>query len=127
MSNHSVLNDLGITNPEQIDRYSLQTIGNVDVLRVVYRRQKGSFRPDSKKFRFERREVMRTDENGQSVVDHEVAPIVTQAMAVLDPLVKAKHNREHTLELLHEELTRLEEEHEHRVAYIRGLLSDLSD
>jgi len=111
----TILKDLGITNPEQIDRYSLQTIGKIDILRVVYKRKKGSFLPDSKKFRFERREVMGATEGS---IDYEVAPVVRQVMEELDPIIKSKHDQNRNLELLQEEIARLEEEHLHRIAYI---------
>ena len=48
------LTEMGITSPEDISRYSLQKSNNVDILRIVYKRQKGSFLPTSKKFRFGR-------------------------------------------------------------------------
>ena len=33
---------MGITNPEDIARYSLQGIDHIDILRIVYKRKKGS-------------------------------------------------------------------------------------
>jgi len=127
MSKESALENLGISNPDQIDRYSLQTIHNVDILRIVYKRKKGSFLPDSKKFRFARTEKLRGSENepGGSWIEYEVSPFVREVMAELDPIVKAKHDKSRKLELIHEELHRLEEENAHRVAYIKSLVESL--
>jgi len=127
MNARSALNDLGITSPDQIDRYSLQTINNVDILRVVYKRKKGSLLPDSKKFRFARTEKMRSSENqsGGSWVEYEVSPFIREVMVELDSIVKAKHDKSRKIELIQEELQRLEEENAHRVAYIKSLVKSL--
>ena len=127
MAEFKSLRQLGINNPDEIDRYSLQTVNNVDILRVVYRRKKGSLLPDSKKFRFARTEKIRgadTDARG-TWIDYEVSPFIRDVMAELDQIVRAKHDREHKLEVIREELARLEEENTHRVAYIRSLIESL--
>jgi len=120
----TILKDLGIANPHEIDRYSLQTVGKIDILRVVYKRKKGSFLPDSKKFRFERRELMSSSDGA---INYEVAPVVRQVMQELDPIIKSKHDQRRHLELLEEEISRLEEEHLHRIAYIKSLLAELKN
>ena len=54
MASYPALTEMGITNPQDIERYSLQTNNNVDVLRIVYKRKKGELLHSSKKFRFGR-------------------------------------------------------------------------
>jgi len=127
MTDYKSLNQLGINNPDQIDRYSLQTVNNVDILRVVYRRKQGSLLPDSKKFRFARTEKLRGMDSGHrgTWVDHEISPFVRDVMVELDKIVKSKHSQEHKIEVIKEELVRLEEENTHRVAYIRNLIEQL--
>ena len=127
MAEFKSLRQLGINNPDEIDRYSLQTVNNVDILRVVYRRKKGSLLPDSKKFRFARTEKIRgADPDARGTwIDYEVSPFIRDVMAELDQIVRAKHDREHKLEVIREELARLEEENTHRVAYIRSLIESL--
>ncbi len=127
MSKYPNLQSLGVTDPEEIDRYSLQTVNNVDILRIVYRRQKGDILSESKKFRFGRAERYQRSEKGSQTpeVAYEVSAVVSKLMEELDRIVAAKHSREHRLEVIEDELRRLEEENNHRIAYIRKLLSEL--
>ena len=46
-------------------------------------------------------------------------------MVELDSIVKAKHDKSRKIELIQEELQRLEEENAHRVAYIKSLVKSL--
>ena len=127
MAEYKHLMQLGINNPNEIDRYSLQTVNNVDILRVVYRRKKGSLLPESKKFRFARTEKIRgadLDARG-TWIDYEVSPFIRDVMAELDQIVRTKHDRAHKLDLIQEELVHLEEEYAHRLAYIRTLIDEL--
>ena len=128
MSNYPNLASLGITDPDEIDRYSLQTINNVDILRIVFRRQQGEMISESKKFRFGRAERYLRSEGGSQTpeVVHEVSPMVTRLMAELDSIVAKKNSIERQLEIIEEELRRLEEENSHRIAYIRTLIGELS-
>ncbi|MGI9318288.1 MAG: DUF3461 family protein [bacterium] len=127
MSEYKSLKQLGINNPNEIDRYSLQTVNNVDILRVVYRRKKGSLLPDSKKFRFVRTEKIRGADTGPrgTWIDYEVSPFIRDVMGELDQIVRAKHDREHKFDVLREEISRLEEENAHRLAYIKSLVDEL--
>ena len=44
-ANYPSLREMCIKNPEDITRYSLQNVNEVDILRVVYKRKKGSLLP----------------------------------------------------------------------------------
>ena len=127
MSEYPTLHEMGISSPETIDRYSLQTVNNMDILRIVYKKQKGSILPDSKRFRFPRTEKM-THGDGSANESHiysEISPVVHKAMAELDQIVKAKRNRANQLALIKEEIQRLQEETSGRIAYIESLVSAL--
>jgi len=127
MSDYPTLHEMGIPHPETIDRYSLQTVNNMDILRIVYKKQKGSILPDSKRFRFPRTEKM-TPGDGSAKDSHvysEISPVVHKAMAELDQIVKAKRNRSNQLDLIKEEIQRLQEETSGRIAYIESLVSEL--
>lgn len=128
MSNYPTLNEMGILNPQEIDRYSLQTVNNTDVLRVVYKRRKGSLLPDSKRFRFPRTEKVslgRGDVRSTQVF-HEISPVVHKAMVELDIIVKKKRDKGQQLEIIREEMHRLQEETSTRITYINSLIDDLS-
>ena len=128
MSDYPPLNEMGILNPTEIDRYSLQTVNNIDILRVVYRRKKNSLLPASKRFRFPRTEKMslgRGDMRSTQVF-YEVSPVVHKAMAELDKIVKGRRDRAQQLEVIRDELQRLQEETSTRIGYINSLIDSLS-
>ncbi len=54
MPTYPTLTEMGINNPGEIERFSLNTVNNTDILRIVYKRKKGSLLPASKRFRFGR-------------------------------------------------------------------------
>ena len=122
MSDYPTLDEMGVTHPENIDRYSVQTINKIDLLRIVYRKEKGSLLPDSKRFRFPQVEKMVP---GDTQVYHEVSPVVNKAISELDKIVKAKRDRTHQLEVIREEIRRLQEETSTRIDYINALVSEL--
>lgn len=127
MSDYPTLNEMGIQDPEEIDRYSVQTINNTDILRIVYKRKKGSILAASKRFRFPRTEKLAPgDGNARDAqIFYEVPPVVHSAMIELDKIVKAKRDRSHQLEVIREEMQRLEEETASRTAYLKSLIDEL--
>ena len=128
MASYPALTEMGITNFQDIERYSLQTNNNVDVLRIVYKRKKGEFLHSSKKFRFGRAQKMVITDAGQNktAVVHEISPFVIKVTDELRSLVKTKHTREERMAIITEELKRLEEETNTRISYIRKLVSECS-
>ena len=52
MSEYPTLNKMGVTSVENLDKYTLRYQGNTDVLKIYYKRPKGSFLPHTKKFSF---------------------------------------------------------------------------
>ncbi len=125
-----MLADMGIVNPEQINRYSLQTSGNNDVLRVIYKREKGSLLPNSKKFKFPRivRVIEQDGGNKKSNTSVEVfSPELSKAVAELQKIVNHKHGRSEKKEIIGDEIQRLEEEIKTRVTYLKSLIETLDD
>ena len=127
MSEFPTLEELGIDNPNEIDRYSLQTINDVDILRVVYRRQKGSLLTESKKISiWPRREITAHGRPPPGrLFTMKFRHLCANSWQSLDQIVHAKHDKNRKLEILEEELHRLEEESAHRIAYIRNLIAEL--
>jgi len=122
---YPALTEMGITNPEEITRYSLQTVNNVDVLRIVYKRKKGTFRASSKKFRFGRAQKMVVSDGGKNKTElvHEISPFVIKATDELREIVKGKHSRADQVSIILDEINRLEEETHTRIAYLKTLIS----
>lgn len=54
MSDYPTLKKMGIKSIESVEKYTLRHQGDTDVLKIYYKRPKGSFRPRSKKFSFVR-------------------------------------------------------------------------
>lgn len=124
---YPTLADMGIANPEQIDRYSLQASENNDVLRVIYKRDKGSLLPSSKKFKFPRivRVIEQDGGSKKSETITEVSPALSRAVIELHKIVKTKHSRADQKEIIADEIQRLEEEISTRMTYLKALLKKL--
>jgi hypothetical protein len=60
------LKSLGITNPDEIDRYSLRQEANNDILKIYFHKDKGEFFAKSVKFKYPRqRKTVVADGVGQ--------------------------------------------------------------
>lgn len=127
MALYPTLTEMGINNPEDISRYSLQTVNNVDCLRIVYKRKKGSLLASSRKFRFGRSPKMVVVDGGQNQTDivHEISPFLAKATDELNRIVSQKHSVTEQKEIIAEELQRLEEEMASRIAYIKSMVEKL--
>jgi len=122
---YPALTEMGITNPEEIERYSLQTVNNIDILRIIYKRKKGTFRASSKKYRFGRAQKMVVSDGGKNKTElvHEISPFVIKATDELRDIVSGKHSRSDQIAIIMDEIRRLEEETHSRLAYLRTLVS----
>lgn len=125
--NYPALREMGITNPEDISRYSLQYINNIDVLRIVYKRKKGSLLPTSKKFRFGRSKKMVITDSGSNKTEivYEISPFVTKLTSELRMVVDSKHSRAEQKEIILDEIHRLEEDINTRITYLKALINKL--
>ncbi len=62
------LKSLGITNPDEIDRYSLRQEANNDILKIYFQKDKGEFFAKSVKFKYPRqRKTVVADGVGQGI------------------------------------------------------------
>ncbi len=127
MSDYPTLNEMGINNPKEIDRYSHQTVGNIDVLRVVYKRKKGSMLASSRRYRFNRDdELVLADQDSRGAqVRHNISPVLRKALSELDTLVNKRASKVSVKEVIRDELKRMKEDNEARYAYIESLLKEL--
>ncbi len=127
MSEYPTLNEMGINNPNEIDRYSYQAINNIDILRVVYKRKKGSLLPSSKRFRFNRIEqvVLAEGDARGTEIHYKSSPVLRKALVELDALVNSKTDRRSQIEVIEDELSRLKEDNAARHAYIASLVKQL--
>lgn len=95
MADFPALTEMGITRTGEISSYVLRMEGeSTDVLKIYYLRAKGSFLPQSRKYKFGRAaNTVRTDSGtGTTQVVHEISPFLRKAVAELDTLVKAQRD-----------------------------------
>lgn len=127
MATYPTLTEMGINNPGEIERFSLSTVNHTDILRIVYRRKKGSLLPASKRFRFGRaaKTIIADSGTRKTEVVHEISPFVQKAVGELEELLRNKGSSVAHAKLIKEEVQRLHEEVASRLAYIESLVDEL--
>lgn len=128
MNDYQTLKDMGIRNPQEIVKYTLRQEGHGDVLKIYYKRQKGSFLPSSRKYKFGRsiRTVL-TDGGKQEFEDvYEISPFLLKAVAELDSIVNQKtDNVDRKAEILRE-IDHLERVMMNKIADLKKQVQELS-
>lgn len=80
------LKSLGITNPDEIDRYSLRQEANNDILKIYFQKDKGEFFAKSVKFKYPRqRKTIAGDGQGFKEVQ-EISPNLRYVIDELDQI-----------------------------------------
>ncbi len=131
MPEYKTLKEMKINMPAQIDRYSVQTIEHpdehTDVLRIVYKRKKGSLLPESKRFRFPRIKKTSLEDSGTRKVNirWEVSPFLQKAVSELDQIISTDLSKKENREIILDEVLRMEDDVKARADYIRSLLKSL--
>ena len=131
MLEYKTLKEMKIKRPTQIDRYSVQTIEHadehLDVLRIVYKRKKGSLLPESQRYRFPRIKKTSVEDSGTRKMDirWEVSPFLQKAISELDEIISTELSRKETIKLILDEMRRLEEDAALRIDYIRSLVNEI--
>jgi len=120
--------DMGIKNPDEIARYSFQTLDNVDRLRVIYKRKQGSLLPSSKKFKFPRSKKTIVVDSGSNTTQtlNEISPFLQNVIAELDQVVNLKNSQAQQKEIILDEMHRLDDEVKSRMVYIKSLIEKLN-
>jgi len=122
MKNYPHLAEMGVVNPQQIDNYSVNSIGYTDVLRIVYERPKGSLLPLSKTYKFPR--VQQTAK-GQADVTMNSDPAFRAAIGELQDVLESKGKDQDVTAAIVEELRLLEEDIALRSQCIKRLLDEI--
>ena len=127
MSQHPTLTEMGITSFESISKYTLRQEGDFDILKIYYKREKGSFLPRSKKFRFGRatRTVM-VDSGRQKWQEvSEISPFLLRALTELNKLAHEENKVADNKESISEDLLHLERIMAEKLAEIRAKIDQL--
>ncbi len=127
MSNYPTLSEMGVNNPGEIEHYSLSTTNNIDVLKIIYKRKKGSLLPTSKRFEFGRSErtVMADSGTQTAGIVHDISPFLQKAVRELDKLIDAKISNIEHAKLVKDEMRRLHQELTSSMAYIESLIDEM--
>ncbi|KFD20698.1 MULTISPECIES: DUF3461 family protein [Tatumella] len=82
------LKSLGITHPEEVDRYSLRQEANNDILKIYFRKDKGEFFAKSVKFKYPRqRKTIVSDQSAQGFREvQEISPNLRYVIDELDQI-----------------------------------------
>ncbi|MDE8601717.1 DUF3461 family protein [Marinomonas sp. RSW2] len=107
---YPTLQSMGITSIQDIEKFTLRFEGGHDVLKIYYRREKGSLLPKSKKFKFGRSTKTVLADGGQQTYRQVQEPslIVLRAMEELELIVGRQHEVKVTKDDLVKELEHLE-------------------
>jgi hypothetical protein len=127
MSNYPTLSEMGINNPGDIERYSRSTTNHVDILRIIYKRKKGSLLPTSKRFEFGRSSKTVVADSGTEKTEtiYEISPFLHRAVQELDKLIDSKKSNVEHAKLVKDELQRLHQEISSRMSYIESLIDEM--
>ncbi len=127
MSDHPRLTEMGIQHPQEIEKFAVYTVGNTDILHIIYDRKKGSLLPVSRRYKFAqvKKSVLVDSGTRQTETLFESTPAFREALHELEQL---KLKREKGLDLgqmIREELQHLEEDIALRTQYIKSLVDKL--
>ncbi|MCD3082602.1 DUF3461 family protein [Salmonella enterica subsp. enterica serovar Enteritidis] len=97
------LKSLGITNPEEIDRYSLRQEANNDILKIYFQKDRGEFFAKSVKFKYPRqRKTVVADGIGQGYKEvQEISPNLRYVIDELDQICQRDLKRKILDDLRH--------------------------
>ena len=127
MSEYSRLTEMGIRNPREIEKFAVYTVGNIDVLRIIYDRKPGSLLPVSRRYKFPqvKKSVMVDSGTDQAKVLFESSGPFREALSELEHLRTEREKGQDIATLIREEMRHLEEDIALRVQYINSLIDRL--
>ncbi|AKH21124.1 DUF3461 family protein [Sedimenticola thiotaurini] len=91
---YETLNELGVSDLDQIERYTLRQEGDEDILKIYFKRKKGELFPHSMKFRHGRSKKMVQVDSGTHKYKEvsEISPTMLKLTQELDQLVHHEEN-----------------------------------
>lgn len=128
MSESPTLLEMGIKRCEEITHYSLRQDGKSrDILKIYYKRKKGSVLPERKTFKFGRSAKMVTDNSAVSgsIEVFEISPFLLKAVAELDQIVDLYQSDKDKVKLMIKRLEQLEKDVSFSTHEIKSVLKSL--
>ena len=127
MSDYPRLTEMGIQHPDEIEKFAVYTVGQTDVLRVIYDRKKGSLLPISRRYKFPqvKESVMVDSGTRQTETLFKSTPAFREALHELEQLKLAREKGQDLAGMIRDELKHLEEDISLRTQYIQSLVDKL--
>jgi len=122
------LKSLGITNPDEIDRYSLRQEANNDILKIYFHKDKGEFFAKSVKFKYPRqRKTVVADGVGQGFREvQEISPNLRYVIDELDQICQRDRIEVDLKRKILDDLRHLESVVSNKIAEIESDLDKLT-
>jgi hypothetical protein len=127
MSDYPKLTEMGVQHPEEIEKFAVYTVGNTDVLRIIYDRKKGSLLPVSRRYKFPqvKKSVLVDSGTRQTETLFESTPAFREALHELEQLKLVREQGQDIAALIRAEIKHLEEDIALRTQYIQSLVDKL--
>ena len=127
MSNYPHLTEMGILNPQEIEKFAIYSTDKLDVLRIIYERKKGSLLPVSKNYKFPRVKKSHLVDSGtrDTAIVFESTDAFRSALHELEELKVNKSKGEDLAALILAEIQFLEEDIALRTEYIKSLVGKI--
>ena len=128
MEKYKTLSEMGISRFDEITHYSLRQDGKArDILKIFYKRKKGSVLPERKTFKFGRAAKMIADKSSSagSVEVYEISPFLQKAVEELDHIVDKRHKDRDLDELLLKRVNQLEKDIKAATDELRSIIDSI--
>jgi len=128
MQEFPTLSEMGISRFHEITHYALRQDGKSrDILRIYYKRKKGSVLPERKTFKFGRSAKMIADSTAKSgsVEVFEISPFLLKAVSELDKIVDGHHSTTEKLKVVLKHVKQLEREVNFATTEIEALIKEI--
>lgn len=122
------LKSLGISNPDDIDRYSLRQEASNDILKIYFRKDKGEFFAKSVKFKYPRqRKTIMADNSGQGYKEiNEISPNLRYVIDELDQICQNEQTEVDLKRKILDDLRHLDSVVSNKIAEIEADLEKLT-
>jgi hypothetical protein len=127
MSDFPRLTEMGIQHPHEIEKFAVYTVGNTDILRIIYDRKPGSLLPVSRRYKFPqiKKSVLVDSGTRQTEIVYESVPPFREALSELEKLKSEREKGQDLVAMIKQEMQHLEEDIALRTQYINSLLKKL--
>jgi hypothetical protein len=122
------LSEMGVLNPKQIASYTTVHVAkDMDVLKIDYRREKGSFLPKHRRYEFKRisKPMPGNELKGAEAIRYDISPILSKAISELDALLADNKQTVATKKSLQRELAVLNSEMNERIKHLSKMIDSL--